>query len=173
MPNYWHQVTSETFGVQQFKLAIGKVDGIEIELAIFCGRTRKLVKNWIHLLFRQLLGNENRYCDGEKVGIYIYKKTPFGQNRQFSPCYGCLKSAEGDKIQSVGKTMRCTKKHVSHNFQNWAFKLTSLLPIVGWYRYFCLEMAAFSCFFGLNKFSWPNDRLSPIACHTYLESYDT
>ena len=77
MPNYWHQVTSETFGVQQFKLAIGKVDGIEIELAIFCGRTRKLVKNWIHLLFRQLLGNENRYYDGEKVGIYIYKKNAF------------------------------------------------------------------------------------------------
>ena len=29
------------------------------------------------------------------------------------------------------------------------------------------------CFFGLNKFSRPNGRLSPIACHTYLASYDT
>ena len=38
---------------------------------------------------------------------------------------------------------------------------------------FHLEMAVFRCFFGLNKFSWPNGRLSPIACHTCLESYDT
>ena len=36
-----------------------------------------------------------------------------------------------------------------------------------------LEMAVFRCFFGRNKFSRPNGRLSPIACHTYLESYDT
>ena len=36
-----------------------------------------------------------------------------------------------------------------------------------------LEMAVFMCFFGLNKFSWPNGRLLPIACHTYLESYGT
>ena len=28
-------------------------------------------------------------------------------------------------------------------------------------------------FFGRNKFSRPNGRLSPIACHTFLESYDT
>ena len=34
-----------------------------------------------------------------------------------------------------------------------------------------LEMAVFRCFFLLNKFSPPNGRLSPIACHTYLESY--
>ena len=27
--------------------------------------------------------------------------------------------------------------------------------------------------FLLNKFSWPNGQLSPIACYTYLESYDT
>ena len=33
--------------------------------------------------------------------------------------------------------------------------------------------AVFRCFFGLNKFSRPNGRLSPIACHTYLESYGT
>ena len=31
-------------------------------------------------------------------------------------------------------------------------------------------MAVFRCFFGRNKFSRPNCRLSPIACHTYLES---
>ena len=36
-----------------------------------------------------------------------------------------------------------------------------------------LEMAVFRCFFGRNKFSRPNGRLSPIACHTYLESYGT
>merc|ERR1712240_810565 len=34
-----------------------------------------------------------------------------------------------------------------------------------------LEMAVFRCFFGRNKFSRPNGRLSPIACLTYLESY--
>ena len=34
-------------------------------------------------------------------------------------------------------------------------------------------MAVFRCFFGRNKFSRPNGRLSPIAYHTYLESYDT
>ena len=34
-------------------------------------------------------------------------------------------------------------------------------------------MAVFCCFFGLNKFSRPNGRLLPRACHTYLESYDT
>ena len=33
-----------------------------------------------------------------------------------------------------------------------------------------LEMAVFRCFFGLNKFSRPNGRLSHIACHTYLKS---
>ena len=33
--------------------------------------------------------------------------------------------------------------------------------------------AVFRCFFGLNKFSRPNGRLSPIPCHTYLESYGT
>ena len=33
--------------------------------------------------------------------------------------------------------------------------------------------AVFRCFFGRNKFSRPNGRLSPIACHTYLESYGT
>ena len=27
--------------------------------------------------------------------------------------------------------------------------------------------------FGLNPFPWPNGRLSPVACHTYLESHDT
>ena len=32
-------------------------------------------------------------------------------------------------------------------------------------------MAVFRCFFGRNKFSRPNGQLSPIACHTYLESY--
>jgi len=36
-----------------------------------------------------------------------------------------------------------------------------------------LEMAVFRCFFGQNKFSRPNGRLSPIACLTYLESYGT
>ena len=36
-----------------------------------------------------------------------------------------------------------------------------------------LEMAVFRCFFGRNKFSRPNGRLSPIACLTYLESYGT
>ena len=36
-----------------------------------------------------------------------------------------------------------------------------------------LEMAVFRCFFGRNKFSRPNGRLLPIACHTYLESYGT
>ena len=36
-----------------------------------------------------------------------------------------------------------------------------------------LEMAVFRCFFGRNKFYRPNGRLSPIACHTYLESYGT
>ena len=34
-----------------------------------------------------------------------------------------------------------------------------------------LEMAVFRCFFGRNKFSRPNGRLLPIACHTYLESF--
>ena len=38
---------------------------------------------------------------------------------------------------------------------------------------FRLEMAVFRCFFGRNKFSRPNGRLSPIACHTDLESYGT
>ena len=33
--------------------------------------------------------------------------------------------------------------------------------------------AVFRCFFGRNKFSRPNGRLSPIACLTYLESYGT
>ena len=31
----------------------------------------------------------------------------------------------------------------------------------------------FRCFFWQNKFSRPNGRLLPIACHTYLESYGT
>ena len=40
--------------------------------------------------------------------------------------------------------------------------------------HFCLQKnAVFRCFFGLNKFSRRNGRLSPIACHTYLENYGT
>ena len=35
------------------------------------------------------------------------------------------------------------------------------------------KYAVFRCFFGRNKFSRPNGRLSPIACLTYLESYGT
>ena len=31
----------------------------------------------------------------------------------------------------------------------------------------------FRCFFWQNKFSRPNSRLLPIACHIFLESYDT
>ena len=36
---------------------------------------------------------------------------------------------------------------------------------------FRLEMAVFKCFFGRNKFSRQNGRLSPIACLTDSESY--
>ena len=36
---------------------------------------------------------------------------------------------------------------------------------------FCrLEKAVFRCFFGLNNFSRPDGRISPIACHLFLES---
>ena len=48
-----------------------------------------------------------------------------------------------------------------------------IFPKWGDANIFRLEMAVFRCFFGRNKFSRPNGRLSPIACHTYLESYGT
>ena len=47
------------------------------------------------------------------------------------------------------------------------------LPKVRWCPYLTPRNGCFRCFFGLNKFSRPNGGLSPIACYTYLESYDT
>ena len=47
------------------------------------------------------------------------------------------------------------------------------LPKVRWCRYFSPRNGCFRCFFGRNKFSRPNGWLSPIACHTDLESYGT
>ena len=48
-----------------------------------------------------------------------------------------------------------------------------VLPKWGDANIWPLKKAVFRCFFGQNKFSRLNGRLSPIACHTYLESYGT
>ena len=48
-----------------------------------------------------------------------------------------------------------------------------IFPKWGYAHILPQKNAVFRCFFGLNKFSRPNGRLSPIACHTYLESYGT
>ena len=63
------------------------------------------------------------------------------------------------------------------NFSGVTQKLTwcqqfglQIFPKWGDADIFRLEMAVFRCFFGRNKFSRPNGRLSPVACHTYLEN---
>ena len=66
------------------------------------------------------------------------------------------------------------------NFSGVTQKLTwcqqfglQVLPKWGNANILLLKKAVFRCFFGLNKFFRPNVWLSPIAYHTYLESYDT
>merc|ERR1712016_294618 len=70
--------------------------------------------------------------------------------------------------------------HYTPNFSGVPQKLTwcqqfdlQIFPKLGDADICRLEMAVFRCFFGQNKFSRPNGRLSPIACLTYLESYGT
>ena len=64
-------------------------------------------------------------------------------------------------------TKNTIKDYNNHNDYN---NYNEIFPKLGDADIFRLEMAVFRCFFGLNKFSLPNGRLSPIACHTCLES---
>ena len=90
--------------------------------------------------------------------------------------WGCLwAKCTNTLISLIARLNRYTP-----NFSGLPQKLTwcqqfglQIFPKWGDAHIWRLEMAVFRCFFGRNKFSRPNGRRSPIACHTYLESYGT
>ena len=105
----------------------------------------------------------------------------FVKNADFVCCYGEIIRRPAAASILMPPTFHIARLNCyTPNFSGVGQKLTwcqqfglQIFPKWGDADIFRLEMAVFRCFFGRNKFSRPNGRLSPIACHTYLESYGT
>ena len=89
---------------------------------------------WKTELFRKSL-RSRKFSIGTFFGAYTqtilthsaFRKNPYNfVENFFGPCFGRSKLGECDKMRSVSKIMRRCKKHISHNFWNWAMGRSDL-----------------------------------------------
>ena len=130
------QLLFDLFGGKRFKLALRKVNGIEIEPQQFLGDGQG--NQWI----TEILYSSGRYSETKRdIGmghkrsndvVHIGEQSPVWRKLAAGHlwlCFGRPKSVEGNKMRSIARIWRVAKKWISYNFRNGACPHKSLLPI--------------------------------------------
>ena len=132
-------------------------------------------------IFYPICGHHFTHRTHTDISFCFWPEGRISVFHEFSFCFGKKKRRPAADVILMPPTFHIARlNRYTPNFSGVPQKLTwcqqfglQIFPKWGDADICPLEMAVFRCFFGRNKFSRPNGRLLPIACHTYLESYGT